>query len=214
MRIEALGERGLLLRDFAGPPAWKAARRLRSVSLPGLVDAVASYETVGLHFESGPCQVEAIENALAGIDPESNEAGRIHTIPVCYEFGPDLERAAGALHLGKEELIEAHLLQTFTCHAVGFCPGFAYLGYLPEAMAGLPRLPSPRARVEPGSVGITGRQTAVYPLPTPGGWWLIGRTPLKLVSLSDGYFPIEAGDAVRFERIDAGAFAKLAGERL
>src|SRR5947199_152200 len=82
--------------------------------------------------------------------------------------------------------------------AVGFVPGFPYLGYLPAELCGVGRLPSPRVRVEAGSVGLTGRQTGVYPLPRPGGWNLIGRTPLVVVDVAAGFFPLRVGDAVRF----------------
>ena len=93
-------------------------------------------------------------------------------------------------------------------------PGFPYLGYLPEKLCGVPRLNSPRIRVEPGSVGLTGRQTGIYPLPRPGGWNLIGRTPLTLVDVADGYFPLRVGDRVRFSRIESSEYERLYGMRL
>src|SRR5205085_9461144 len=99
-------------------------------------------------------------------------------------------------------------------YAIGFCPGFPYLGYLAPELCGVPRLPSPRPRVEPGSVGLTGRQTGLYPLVRPGGWNLIGRTPLELVHLADGYFPLHTGDRVRFRPITADEFDRLCGRRL
>jgi inhibitor of KinA len=88
------------------------------------------------------------------------------------------------------------------------------LGYLPDRLSGVPRLPSPRTRTEPGSVGITGRQTGIYPLTTPGGWPIIGRTPLQIVCVEEAYFPISAGDLVRFEPIDAASFEAMRGARL
>src|SRR5438477_375224 len=98
--------------------------------------------------------------------------------------------------------------------AVGFVPGFPYLGYLPPELCGVPRLATPRVRVEPGSVGVTGRQTAIYPRPSPGGWNLIGRTPLVIVDVAAGFFPLRVGDRVRFARIDDRRFRELEGERL
>jgi inhibitor of KinA len=92
-------------------------------------------------------------------------------------------------------------------------PGFPYLGYLPAELCGVGRLPSPRTRVEPGSVGLTGRQTGIYPLPRPGGWNLIGRTPLTIVDVAAGFFPLRVGDRVQFARIDEKRFAELEGER-
>ena len=102
----------------------------------------------------------------------------------------------------------------YTVYAIGFCPGFPYLGYLPAPLCGVPRLASPRLRVEPGSVGLTGRQTGIYTEARPGGWNLIGRTPLVLVDVADGYFPLRTGDRVRFEPIDRADFVRLEGRRL
>ena len=139
---------------------------------------------------------------------------KTHVIPVCYSLGEDLAEVADSLGLSSEGVIQHHTSAEYRCYAVGFCPGFAYLGWLPPEIAGVPRRDQPRVRVEPGSVGITGRQTGVYPLVRPGGWALIGRTPLTLVDESDDYFPIKAGDLVRFEAIDAEEFERLKNERL
>ena len=135
-------------------------------------------------------------------------------IPVCYEFGPDLAHVAAHLGLPAGEVIRLHTAAEYTVYAIGFVPGFPYLGYLPPGLCGVPRLTSPRLRVEPGSVGVTGRQTAVYPLARPGGWPLIGRTPLVLVDVADGFFPLRVGDRVRFARIDERRYRELEGERL
>ena len=126
----------------------------------------------------------------------------------------DLPRVCAATGRSADEVIRLHAATTYTVHAIGFVPGFPYLGYLPKELCGVGRLPSPRVRVEPGSVGLTGRQTGVYPLPRPGGWNLIGRTPLTIVDVAGGFFPLRVGDAVRFERIDETRYRELEGERL
>ena len=123
-------------------------------------------------------------------------------------------RVAAEKGLSADEVIRLHAATEYTVYAIGFCPGFPYLGYLPAALAGVPRLAAPRLRVESGSVGLTGRQTGIYPLPRPGGWNLIGRTPLVIVDVAAGFFPLRVGDRVRFERIDEARFRELAGERL
>jgi len=214
MQVERLGEKALILRDLSAAPHL-VARALNEAGVA--LEAVASYETVGLYYDRLMVDLTSetlrIEEALKNAVFESIEA-RVHLVPVCYEMGPDLASAAAELGLSLEALVATHCESEFDCFAVGFSPGFAYLGYLPPAIAGLPRLGSPRKRVEPGSVGITGRQTAVYTLPTPGGWHLIGRTPLTLVDESEDYFPISAGDKVRFTRIDESAYEKRKGERL
>jgi len=98
--------------------------------------------------------------------------------------------------LAPDDVIRLHSAIEFTVYAVGFVPGFPYLGYLPTELCGVGRLPSPRLRVDPGSVGITGRQTAIYPQASPGGWNLIGRTPLVIVDVATGFFPLNVGDRV------------------
>ena len=98
--------------------------------------------------------------------------------------------------------------------AVGFLPGFPYAVELPEPLAGLPRREPPRTRVPAGSVAIAGRQTGIYPVDSPGGWHLIGRTPLRIADPSREHFPIRAGDRLRFVPIDDGRFAALEGRLL
>lgn len=238
MRVERVSERAVILRDL-GCTAFELARGLNlTISSPGhdvmvsdcgqqfrldqgdavLVEAVASYETVGLYFSGAIVGLDRLQEAIAAVigslDRSSSPEPKLIEIPVCYELGPELSVSASALGLAPEELIAIHQAGCYQCYAVGFAPGFAYLGYLDDRIATLPRLGSPRPRVEPGSVGITGRQTAVYPSGTPGGWNLIGRCPLTLVSVEDAYFPIEAGDQVRFTRIDVAEFGRLKGERL
>src|SRR5262249_43788972 len=116
--------------------------------------------------------------------------------------------------LSPEEVIRLHTGAEYTVYAIGFCPGFPYLGYLPPALCGVPRLDAPRLHVEPGSVGLTGRQTGICTEARPGAWNLSGRTPLELVNVADGYFPLRTGDRVRFVRIDEAEFRRLQGERL
>jgi inhibitor of KinA len=148
--------------------------------------------------------------------PSSGEEapGSLHVIPCCYERQLDLGRVASHTGLSSDEVIRLHSSTEYTVYAIGFCPGFPYLGYLPSPLCGVPRLESPRQLVEPGSVGLTGRQTGIYTEPRPGGWNLVGQTPLVLVDVSEGYFPLRTGDRVRFERIDERAFRELEGERL
>lgn len=211
MRIEPLGERAYMIRGLGGAPAWEIAKALRGGS--GIEDATSAYDTVAVYVESS-VSMEELRRSLADVELVSAPEVRSHTIPVCYELGLDLDDAATALKLSTVELIEAHTSAVYRCYAIGFTPGFPFLGYLAESLQGLSRRPSPRPRVPAGSVGITGRQTGVYPSETPGGWHLIGRTPLCLAAPEDGYFPIEAGDEVRFVAIDESEFQDRRGARL
>lgn len=141
-------------------------------------------------------------------------AGRSHEIPVCYEMGEDMSAVAAELGLSRDEVIGHHVSAEYTCFAVGFQPGFAYLGPLDPMISGLPRRGTPRVRVPAGSVGMCLDQTGIYPAISPGGWHLIGRCPLILVDVEDQYFPIATGDSIRFFRIDESEFARREGERL
>jgi inhibitor of KinA len=210
MRAEPLGDSAYILRDLE-MPAYELAERLNAEPQPGLIEAVASYETVGLYVDSESFSLDDFK-----LPKNSSEVrpSKLHVVPVCYEMGQDLEEVCAALNLSKAQLVEAHTSARYRCYAVGFCPGFAYLGYLPPMLQGIPRRSSPRTHVPPGSVAITGRQTAVYPLERPGGWALIGLTPLCLVDVEDRYFPIQAGDEIQFQSIGVEEFQGRVGERL
>ena len=176
-----------------------------------------AYASVGVFFDAdairGPAVRAWLSELTVGQLGGSRRTAR-HRIPVCYEMQLDLARVSGVTGLSADEVIRLHTAVEFTVYAVGFVPGFPYLGYLPPPLCGVPRLESPRVRVEPGSVGLTGKQTGVYPLPRPGGWNLIGRTPLVIVDVADDFFPVRVGDRVTFERIDDAEFRRLDGERL
>lgn len=132
-------------------------------------------------------------------------------IPVCYggEHGPDLIDVSKILGITPAQVIELHSSPTYVVYFLGFVPGFAYLGELPVALV-TPRLPTPRRNVPPGSVGIAGRQTGVYPVATPGGWRLLGRTPLSMFRPEqDGFSLLSIGDRVRFTPINQQQFAAL-----
>ena len=210
MTVEALGESALILRQLP-VPAHQAAARLRA-ALPEIEEVVAAYDTVGVYFKDVQPSSEVLASAV--LEPCAEEKPRRHLIPVCYEMGDDLGEVAERLDLEAGTVIRAHAGGSYQCFAIGFCPGFPYLGTLPDAIKGLPRRSSPRVRVEPGSVAITGDQTGIYPLVRPGGWWIIGKTPLCLVNVEERYFPIQAGDEVSFEPISALEFEKLKGKRL
>jgi inhibitor of KinA len=215
-KLEPLGDQGVLARfaDEAQATRWAAA--VRRLAAPWLLDVVQAYVTVAVFHD--PLQVSMAElfGLLRPVEPASGEAGlgRLHLVPCCYERGPDLARVAGRTGLSTDEVVRLHGSVEYTVHAIGFCPGFPYLGYLPAPLCGMPRLESPRLRVERGSVGLTGRQTGIYTEVRPGGWNLVGQTPLVLVDVGDNYFPLRTGDRIRFIRIDEAEFDHLAGQRL
>src|SRR6266705_1164863 len=167
--------------------------------------AVAGYASVTVHFDPDQTTHDALSAAiqrLAAKRPPMAEPGRLHRIPVVYD-GPDLEDVAARLDIPSERIVALHLQPIYRVFLVGFVPGWAYLGPLPEQLE-LPRRQVPRTQVPPGSVAIAGRQTGIYPLPAPGGWHLIGRTSVKLfLPDSDPPCLFRAGDRVKFFGVKA-----------
>src|SRR5450631_3416620 len=162
--------------------------------------AVAGYASVTVHFDPDQTTHDALAAAikrLASKRPPMAEPGRLHRIPVVYD-GPDLEAVAEQLGLAAATVAEIHARPIYRVFLIGFVPGWGYLGPLPEELE-LPRRHVPRTKVPAGSVAIAGRQTGIYPLATPGGWHLIGRTSVKLfLPDSDPPCLFRAGDRVKF----------------
>jgi inhibitor of KinA len=213
-----LGDQAVLA-SFADERAalhWTAA--VRGLGAPWLVDVVQAYTTVAVYFDLELTTFAEVSRALPPTATPAGSAeaavGRLHHIPCCYDKQLDLERVARHTGLSPAEVVALHAATEYTVYAVGFCPGFPYLGYLPGSLCGVPRLETPRLRVPAGSVGLTGRQTGIYTLERPGGWNLIGRTPLRLVDVAEGYFPLRTGDRVRFVPVGVDEYRRLDGRRL
>jgi inhibitor of KinA len=224
--LSEAGDSGLLVRlgddideaTFARVMAALAA--LAGAHLPGVIDLLPGYASVLLVFD--PLVTSAAElrdpvaSALAGADADADadtDTGRTVEIPVLYDprVAPDLLPLAAARGMSAPELIARHAAPRYRCHLVGFRPGFPFLGGLDPALV-TPRLDTPRPRVAAGSVGIAGRQTGVYPGAGPGGWRIIGRTPLRLFDA--GRTPaalIAPGDHVSFVAIDEARYLALGG---
>ena len=204
MKVQPLGDSALLAelgtrldtalntRAIALAAALKKRRDVRQ--------ALAGYASVTVQFDPDQATHASLAAAikrLAVKRPPMAEPGRLHRIPVTYD-GPDIVEVADRLKLSREEIIELHTRPIYRVFLVGFVPGWAYLGPLPEELE-LPRRHVPRTQVPAGSVAIAGRQSGIYPLPTPGGWHLIGRTPVKLfLPDSDPPCLFRAGDRVKF----------------
>lgn len=211
-RIEPLGEFALVIKpesDAAG-----LAEFLESLALPGVIDVVPAFDDVALYFSDLTMRLDELRVHLEAFQHSGHSGSQHHQIPVCYEMGSDLATVCESLDVSQESFVQAHTQSVYSCKAVGFCPGFAYLGWLPDEIANLGRKPTPQLRVPVGSVAIVGRMTAVYPLEKPGGWWLIGRTPLIVVNPQEDYFPISVGDTVSFTLISPDEFKSLEGQKL
>ncbi|MGH2898773.1 MAG: 5-oxoprolinase subunit PxpB, partial [Solirubrobacteraceae bacterium] len=190
----------------------------------GVTEQVPAFASVTVHYDPGSVAgdptrspyarvVEALEQLLGGLRVDDVPPPRVVEIPVCYggELGPDLEDIARRHALTADDVVEIHTAGDYLVYMVGFMPGFAYLGGLSDRIA-TPRRASPRTAVPAGTVGIGGNQTGVYPLESPGGWNLIGRTPLRIFDLSrDEHSLLKAGDRVRFRSISLSEFRREPG---
>lgn len=213
--IIPLGDRGFLARFASEDEAARWAAAVSTRGWPGVVDVVPAYQTVGVLADPGQVDLDDLAARLRDLPAAepSDEAGRVVTIPVLYD-GDDLLEVAVRLRIGTDGVISAHSGRDYRVFALGFQPGFPYAGYLPPELSGLARREQPRVRVPAGSVAVVGRQTAVYPAESPGGWHLIGRTSLRIVDVARGQFPIRAGDRLRFVPIDRDEFEARRGEVL
>jgi inhibitor of KinA len=217
VRIEPLGDQAAMAYCADENQAACLAARIRSVREEWCIDVVQAYVSIAIFYDFQSVDFTFVADWLAAlpIGSETNIAeGCLRVIPCCYEFGLDLDRIAEHTGLSRDAIIACHMGAMYTVYAIGFCPGFPYLGYLPRDLAGVPRLASPRLRVEAGSVGLTGAQTGIYTEPRPGGWNIVGQTPLQLVDIKDEYFPLRTGDRLRFVRIDEREWNALRGQRL
>lgn len=194
--------------------AIQIARSVERAGLP-LTDVVVGYRTVMVYvdpFATGADSIEARLNEIAAQPRDENEeTGALVDVPVCYggEWGPDLEDVARFGGCAGDEVIERHLAREYRVYVVGFVPGWAYMAAVDEQIAA-PRRSSPRLKVPPGSVGIAGTQTGIYPAETPGGWNLIGRTPVRPYDPGRGDpFLFHPGDRVRFHRISAEDYRRM-----
>jgi inhibitor of KinA len=185
----------------------------------GLKDIILAYDTLTLvydilHFDSNPFLfahtiLEAFNASKKSLNAIDNKS--IIEIPVCYDasLGIDLQNAVKASNCSIDELIQQHSNKIYTVYCLGFLPGFAYMGDVPNAIQ-LPRHPSPRSKVLAGSVGIAGKQTGIYPMNSPGGWQIIGRTPIKIFDPTSTTLTLfKAGDQIKFKPIDLALFHTL-----
>jgi KipI family sensor histidine kinase inhibitor len=194
----------------------KLLRLLQSEPVTGVCNLHPAYCSLLVKFEPLMCNAKGLEAALRQYiartaDQPAPEARTVE-IPACYgdEFGPDLADVAAHNGVTPEQAIELHSSASYVVYFLGFVPGFAYLGGLPERLA-TPRLATPRRAVPPGSIAIAGDQTAVYPFATPGGWRLVGRTPLAMFQPNrQSMSLVSIGDHVRFRPISPAEFAAMA----
>ena len=227
MRFSPLGDCGITitLGDAIDEPTNRRVRAasalLDACALPCIADQVPAFASIAVHYDPALVEgtdddgspyerlVSSLAELLADLHENEMPTPRVVEIPVCYggaDLGPDLEDVALQHGIGIDDVIRVHSNGDYLVYMVGFMPGFAYLGGLAPELA-TPRRSSPRTAVPAGAVGIGGQQTGVYPLVSPGGWNLIGRTPLRIFDASrENASLLEAGDRVRFVPISRKDF--------
>ncbi|MGO4717365.1 5-oxoprolinase subunit PxpB [Bradyrhizobium sp. 2TAF24] len=200
----AVNERVLALGD--------AVHRAR---LAGVTDVVPTFRSLMIHYDalvtSGPAIEDAVTNLAQAGNPARQIKRRLWFIPACYEpsHAPDIEDIARTLHLTAREVAELHATCHYHVYMIGFVPGFPYMGDVAAALQ-LPRRADPRTRVPPGSVAIATNLTAIYPYESPGGWHLIGTTPIRFFdAATERGSVLQAGDAVAFEPVTAAEFDRI-----
>ncbi|MFY0545402.1 5-oxoprolinase subunit PxpB [Brevibacillus sp. H7] len=225
LQLLPLGDQAVLVQ-FGTAIQTETHERVKQLSaylekhpLPGMVEYIPAYTTVAVFYDAVQVYEQQKWNTTAGeilpafewvcrrireivshLGSSVASEGRIVEIPVCYgkEMGPDLGDVARHHGISEEEVISIHAGGEYLVYMIGFAPGFPYIGGMSPKIA-TPRRTSPRLKIPAGSVGIAGQQTGIYPMETPGGWQIIGRTPLKLfLPQQDPPSLLRAGDQVRF----------------
>jgi KipI family sensor histidine kinase inhibitor len=223
MRIEVAGQDAFIVyfadQTSASVSAGiqRAVANIRSQMSDIVVDLVPSYASLLVIYDIDQCDhFEARQRlceALKDLDAVESDGGDLVTLPVYYalESGPDLEIIAERGNISVDDVIEIHQQGEYRVYAIGFAPGFAYLGEVDGRIAA-PRLATPRQKVPRGAVAIADRQTAVYPAQSPGGWNLIGLCPKRMFDPSkEPTMPVRVGDRVKFRRIDRDEYFSLGG---
>lgn len=188
---------------------------MRDQYIEGVVDVIPAFCSLLINYDPRVIAYEEIKERIQGllkIEVKGSEnRKKVYEIPVCYggEYGPDIANIAENAGLSEEEVIKIHSSRDYLIYMLGFLPGFCYLGGLDERIH-TPRLANPRIKINAGSVGIGGSQTGIYPLDSPGGWQLMGMTPVKTYD-PDREVPIlvEAGDYIRFVPIDEAEYKRI-----
>lgn len=224
MKVEIAGQDALIVYFADATSASVSAQiqlavnNIRTQMADIIIDLVPSYASLLVIFNINQCDLfeakSRLREAITNLDSEPSQVGELIVLPVYYdlECGPDLEVIAERGKISVDQVIEIHQQQEYRVYAIGFAPGFAYLGEVDERIAA-PRLATPRQKVPRGAVAVADRQTAVYPAQSPGGWNLIGLCPTRMFDpKKQPSMPVQVGDRIQFKGIDREEFLSLGGE--
>lgn len=229
IKLLQAGEQGLVVEfgkeidEAVNIKVHRLAKKLTEKAVGAILEVVPTYRSLLVYFDPLECsrsEMSAIITRLAHAEGEASgsnlgkDAANIVHIPVCYggEFGPDLDFVANHNNLSVDDVIGIHTSTPYLVYMLGFTPGFPYLGGMSEKIA-TPRLEKPRVKIAAGSVGIAGSQTGFYPVESPGGWRLIGRTPIEAFNPEQSNpFLFAAGDYLQFKAISMDEFCAIRRE--
>lgn len=221
VKIKLTGDTSLLV-EFGNEISYEINAKVRAFNIllkknniAGIVETVPTYRSVTIHYKPEIIRykelAERLEVIIASIDDVEFEPAVVVEVPVLYggDEGPDLEYVAKYNNKTPHEVIEIHSSTEYLIYMLGFTPGFTYLGGMSKEIA-TPRKQTPRVKIPAGSVGIAGEQTGAYPIDSPGGWQLIGQTPVKLYDPNrENPILLEAGQYVKFVPIDRETFVRI-----
>lgn len=215
LQFKPLGDAGVLVvfGDEISPEINAKVRQFKSLveeaKLVGVVEVIPAYADVLVQFNPLLIDFRNLVLKLKSLLENEKESAfyppKTMIIPVCYEgdFAPDLEEVCKYIHISKAELIAIHTSPAYLIYMMGFTPGFCYLGGMDKRIA-TPRKATPRLKIAAGAVGIAGEQTGIYPIESPGGWQIIGQTPLKMFDPTlKNPFPVQQGDCIRFKAVNS-----------
>lgn len=224
IRFLTAGDSSLLIEfgDEISPEINKkitaTVQLMKAQQIEGVVDLIPAFCSLLINYDPRIITYENLQKRmedLVKLDATAEQASKkIIEIPVCYggEYGPDIENIAELAGLSVEEVIRIHSSRDYLIYMLGFLPGFAYLGGLEECLH-TPRLANPRIKINAGSVGIGGSQTGIYPLDSPGGWQLLGMTPVTVYDpLREVPILYEAGEYIRFVPVDEAEYKRIKEE--
>ncbi|MFZ5966238.1 MAG: 5-oxoprolinase subunit PxpB [Bacillota bacterium] len=215
------GDKALLL-EFGNTISEEINHKVRSMMIAierkkinGIIEMTPTYRSLMIHYNPLMVQYQDLTHSLQTLEQELDSIEiplpKVIEIPTLYggEYGPDIENVANHNGVSVEDVIMIHASRKYLIYMLGFTPGFPYLGGMDERIA-TPRLKTPRTKISGGSVGIAGNQTGIYPIDSPGGWQLIGKTPVKLYDPNrEAPILLSAGDYIRFVPIDGEEYAKI-----
>lgn len=221
--ITPLGDSAILIsfghsiNEYTNTKVLAAFAKIREQAINGILDVIPAYCSLTICYD--PLLVtnclpfkfysDKLTPVLRSLEDRVTPKGRSIQVPVCYStgYGLDLEKIAEIKKMDMEEIVQIHCSKSYRVYMLGFLPGFAYMGEVNEHLA-MPRLAQPRPLIEAGSVGIANTQTGIYPLDSPGGWQIIGKTPLQIFNKhQDDPTFFRPGDEVQFYSISAHEFA-------